>query len=104
MRRLAFIAAMLPIPAQATPCHPYDYAVAFIKQNYDMALVSWGMTQDGNSLELWLADSGHFATLTTTPGGCTTVTMPQHLHDRLRQPPQRNRAIPVHPLDRGDDL
>ena len=107
MRRMLFLCnaiALLPAIANAQPCHRYDYALAFIKSEYDMLLISWGMTQDGNSMELWLADDGHFATLTTTPGGCTMVAMPEHLHDRLRQPPQRNRAIPIQPLDRGDAL
>lgn len=104
MRRLIFMAAMLPLPAVAQTCHRYDYALAFIKSEYQMQLMSWGMTQDGNSMELWWSDSGHFATLTTTPSGCTTVAMPEHLHDRLRQPPQRNRAAPIMPLDRGDAL
>jgi hypothetical protein len=95
-------AALLATPAAANPCFDRQHLEAFLKSEYDMALMSWGMTQDGNMIELWWAEDGHFATVTTTPRGCVSVSMPEHLHERLRRPPQRNRAAPILPLDRGE--
>jgi hypothetical protein len=95
-------AILLATPVAATPCFDRQHLEAFLKSEYKMALMSWGMTQDGNMMELWWAEDGHFATVTTTPRGCVSVSMPEHLHERLRRPPQRNKAAPIQPLDRGE--
>jgi hypothetical protein len=97
-------AALLSTSAAANECYNRAHLEAFLKSEYQMQLYSWGITQSGDMLELWWSDNGHFAAVTTTPAGCTTVTMPEHLHDRLRQPPQRNRAIAPGALDRGESL
>jgi hypothetical protein len=96
--------ALLCTMANANPCYDPKHLEAFLKSEYQMSLMSWGMTKDGNMIELWWAEDGHFAAVTTTPQGCVSVAMPQHLHERLRQPPQRNRAAPIKPLDRGESL
>lgn len=93
---------LLPAIASATPCFERTHLEAFLKFEYEMSLMSWGITKDGDMMELWWSEDGHFAAVTTTPQGCVSVAMPQHLHERLRQPPQRNRAAPVKPLDRGE--
>ncbi|MBQ2263279.1 MAG: hypothetical protein II336_18195 [Loktanella sp.] len=97
----AFALLFLATPAMAD-CYNRDHLEAFLKSEYGMSLHSWGLTGSGDMAELWLAENGHFAAVTTTPAGCVSVLMIEHLHDRLRQPPSRNRAIPPGPLDRGE--
>jgi hypothetical protein len=67
---------------------------AFLKQEHDMRLHSWGLSVSGNMVELWLAPNGLFAVVTTTPAKCSTVEIPADLRGRLWTPPSPNKAIP----------
>jgi hypothetical protein len=98
------IACGLSSAANAQACFNRQHLEAFLKSEFNMSLMSWGITAEGNMIELWWAENGHFATVTTTPRDCVSVDMPEHLHERLRRPPQRNFAEPIKPLDRGEPL
>ena len=90
----AIIAAGLSTPAHAAPCHDKPMLEAFLKHEHAMRLHSWGLDDKGAMMELWLAPSGLFAVVTTTPAKCSTVAIPADLHGRLWTPPSPNRAIP----------
>lgn len=97
MRRVIRLAALLSLLATAAPasqCLPKQMLEAFLKQNHDMRLHSWGLNSTGAMIELWLAPSGLFALVTTTPNKCTTVEIPTDLRGRLWTPPSPNKAIP----------
>lgn len=89
----AIIAAALSSPAYAD-CLPKRMLEAFLKQDHGMNLHSWGLSASGDMLELWLAPSGLFAVVTTTPAKCSTVEIPADLRGRLWTPPSPNKAIP----------
>lgn len=78
---------------------------AFLKYEYGLRLHSWGINKSGNMIELWLADNGLFAVVTTTPSKCSTVDLPDDLYGRLWVPPTQNKAIPEDfRMNRGDRL
>jgi hypothetical protein len=88
------IAAGLSSPAHASPCYEKPMLEAFLKQEHGLRLHSWGLNKSGEMLELWLAPSGLFAVVTTTPAKCSTVELPHDLRGRLWVPPSPNKAIP----------
>lgn len=95
--RTATLAAALSLCAtvsSASPCLHKPYLEAFLKQEHDMRLHSWGINGAGHMVELWLAPDGLFALVTTTAGKCSTVEIPADLRGRLWTPPSPNRAIP----------
>jgi hypothetical protein len=94
----AIIALGLSSQAEASPCVDKPMLEAFLKQEHGLRLHSWGLNGDGAMMELWLAPSGLFAIVTTTPAKCSTVKIPADLHGRLWTPPSPNKAIP--PEDR----
>lgn len=67
---------------------------AFLKQEHGLHLHSWGLSDKGNMLELWLGDKGHWAVVTTTPSQCSSVELPHSLKGRLWTQPRANKAIP----------
>jgi hypothetical protein len=94
MIRLAAVCISLASAAHAAPCHEKPMLEAFLKQEHDMRLHSWGLNSAGNMIELWLAPGGLFALVTTTPAKCSTVEIPADLYGRLWTPPVPNKAIP----------
>jgi hypothetical protein len=103
-----FIAAVcinLKTAAHAAPCYDKAHLEAFLKQEHELKLHSWGVNGAGNMVELWLAPNGLFALVTTTPAKCSTVEIPADLHGRLWTPPSPNRAIPeADRMNKGDKL
>lgn len=93
MRTAILCAALVASPAYAE-CLPKPMLEAFLKQEHDMRLHSWGLSVSGNMMELWLAPDGLFAVVTTTPAKCSTVEIPADLRGRLWTPPSPNKAIP----------
>jgi hypothetical protein len=95
----------LMILASSSPCYHKPHLEAFLKQEHDMSLHSWGVNGAGNMIELWLAPDGLFALVTTTPAKCSTVEIPADLRGRLWTPPSPNKAIPeAGQMNRGDKL
>lgn len=80
-----------PVSAQ---CLDKQMLEAFLKHEEGLTLHSWGLTDDGDMLELWIGDRGHWATVRTTPQKCSTVELPFKLKGRLWTPPSPNKAIP----------
>ena len=90
-------------PAYASKvCYNRDHAAAYFKEKHDMELHSWGLDDDGNMMELFLSESGHWAVITTQPNKCSSLISPQKLWGRLWQPPRTNKAVPPRPLNDGD--
>jgi hypothetical protein len=105
MIRHAFILALAVAPVWADTCRDKVLLESFLKHEYGLRLHSWGLSQEGNMLELWLADDGLFAIVTTTTGKCSTVELPDDLHGRLWTPPSPNKAIPEgYRMSRGTEL
>ncbi len=95
----------LATAAHASQCYNKPHLEAFLKQEHGLTLHSWGINGAGNMIELWLAPSGLFAVITTTPRKCSTVEIPADLHGRLWIPPSPNKAIPeAGVMDRGQGL
>lgn len=94
MIRLAAILSLCATSLLANPCLHKSHLEAFLKQEHDMRLHSWGLNREGHMLELWLAPDGLFAVVTTTPAKCSTVELPHDLKGRLWIPPSPNWAIP----------
>jgi hypothetical protein len=94
MFRLAVILALVAIPAKSEQCHDKEMLEAFLKHEHGLQLHSWGLSDSGNMLELWLGSSGHWAVVTTTPWQCSTVQLPHDLKGRLWVPPSHNYAVP----------
>jgi hypothetical protein len=82
----------------ASICHEKDMLESFLKDRHELRLHSWGLSDEGNMMELWLGDEGHWAVVTTTPDKCSTVELPHNLKGRLWIAPSPNKAIP--PADR----
>jgi hypothetical protein len=105
MRWLACILVFLVAPVRADTCRDKVLLESFLKYEYDMRLHSWGLNKNGSMLELWLADNGLFAIVTTTPFKCSTVELPDDLYGRLWVPPSQNNAIPEdYRMNRGSEL
>jgi hypothetical protein len=93
--------ACLPMTAQAA-CYERDHLSAFLQVEHGLSLHSWGLTDAGDMLELFLSDTGHWATIRTTPAKCSSIDMPHQLHGRLWVPPVGNKAIqPDRLMSRG---
>lgn len=101
-------AALLAVgikPSFATQCKDKALLESFLRHEHGLKLHSWGINGDGNMVELWLAPSGLFAVVTTTPSACSTVEIPADLKGRLWAAPSPNKAIPQgKALDRGMGL
>ena len=101
----AVIAAGLSSPAHAQDCYQRDHIAAYLQSEHAMTLRGWGIDINGNMLELFIADGGRFAMITTQPNKCSTMIWAEHHAGRLVDPPRHNRAIPPAPmLDRGQGL
>jgi hypothetical protein len=94
MLRIAFILALIVAPAKADTCHDKAMLEAFLKHELGLRLYGWGLNKDEAMIELWIAPSGMFAVVTTTPEKCSTVGLPHDLHGRLWTPTPPNKAIP----------
>lgn len=94
MLRLVIILALIAAPTASMGCYDKKMLEAFLKQEHGLRLHSWGLSEDGNMLELWLGPSGHWAVVTTTPAQCSTVELPHELRGRLWVPPSQNYAVP----------
>ena len=94
MLRLAIILALIAAPATSMSCYDKKLLEAFLKHEHGLRLHSWGLSDSGNMLELWLGPSGHWAVVTTTPSQCSTVELPHELRGRLWVPPSQNYAVP----------
>lgn len=92
MRWLALV--LFATPAQAEPCWVRDHVAAFLKQEHHLSLHSWGLADNGDMMELFLDDSGHWAVVTTKPDQCSSVSMPHKERGRLWMPPKLNKAAP----------
>lgn len=88
------ILALIAAPTASMGCYDKKMLEAFLKQEHGLRLHSWGLSEDGNMLELWLGPSGHWAVVTTTPAQCSTVELPHELRGRLWVPPSQNYAVP----------
>jgi len=103
-----FASAILSLcfsPAYAQPCHDRDHIAAFLTHEQGMTLRGWGIDNAGNMLELFTADGGRFAVLSTSPNKCASLMWVEDFGGRLVDPPRRNRAIPpAQQMDRGEPL
>ena len=97
--------ALLPITANAMPCHDRDHIAAYLQHNHGMTLWGWGIDIEGDMLELFTAEGGRFAVIKTRPDKCATMIWAEEHGGRLVDPPRRNPAIPpaLH-MDRGTPL
>lgn len=78
----------------SAPCYDRDVLAGYLASR-GMPLHSWGLTSGGDQHELFLAPSGEWAVVQTTPTGCATlVSTPDRHLGRLWNPPQQNRAVP----------
>lgn len=94
MIKIAVILALIAAPAASAGCYDKKMLEAFLKHEHGLGLHSWGLSDTGNMLELWLGDKGHWAVVTTTPSQCSTVELPHELRGRLWVPPSQNYAVP----------
>ena len=105
MFRLAVILALMAFPAKSEQCLDKEMLEAFLRHEHGLQLHSWGLSDVGNMLELWLGASGHWAVVTTTPWRCSTVELPHNLRGRLWTPPSQNYAVPEdRMMNRGQGL
>ena len=76
-------------------CADRDHLSAWLKQDHGLRLHSWGLSDEGNMLELFLDDKGHFAVIETKPSACSwIVVFPHKDKGRLWNPPKPNKAMP----------
>jgi hypothetical protein len=103
MIRLTALVCLMASPALA--CANRDHLAAFLKVEHGLSLYSWGLTDAGDMVELFLNDRGHWAVVTTKPNACASVDMPHKERGRLWLPPTRNNAIPdARRMSEGDPL
>jgi hypothetical protein len=104
MIRLAAVLTLCAAPAFAQPCHERDHIAAFLETRHGLALHSWGLSDAGDMMELFLGERGHWAVITTKPNRCATVDMPHKERGRLWAPPKPNSVMPDAPMNYGSAL
>jgi hypothetical protein len=101
----AAVTVFLSRPSQASTCWVREHVAAYLREAHGVTLHSWGLSDDGDMMELFLGDRGHWAVVTTTPRGCASVAMPHQLRGRLWTPPRPNNALPdTRQMNRGSPL
>jgi hypothetical protein len=93
MIRAAAVAVSLAA-SPALACAERDHLAAFLESRHGLSLHSWGLSDAGDMMELFISDRGHWAVVTTTPRGCASVAMPHKERGRLWLPPTPNSALP----------
>lgn len=71
--------------APAPNCGPRAVVIAHLAERYGERIVLRGLTVDGKMMEVWLAESGSWTVLTSTPAGRTC----------LRSSGTHGEAVPV---------
>jgi hypothetical protein len=107
MTRLAILAGLValyagavvvflsrPAASQPITCANRDHLAAFLRVEHDLALHSWGLSDVGDMMELFVNDRGHWGVVTTKPTGCAMLSMPHKERGRLWFPPTHNDVLP----------
>lgn len=74
-------------------CYQRDHLAAFLKVEHGLTLHSWGLSESGDMMELFLSDRGHWAVITTQPNRCASVRFPHKERGRLWIPTPANPAF-----------
>ena len=90
---LTAAAVLLAFPAWSS-CYQRDHLAGYLEARHGLALHSWGLSDAGDMMELFLSDGGHWAVVTTKPNRCASVAFPHKERGRLWMPPKQNWALP----------
>jgi len=69
---LGFAFAVVPARAQGT-CAAYDDLAAHLDKKYGEHPVNWGLSSDGNLVEVFASDSGSWTVVVTNPRGISCI-------------------------------
>ncbi|MDP6428746.1 MAG: hypothetical protein QF393_12080 [Rhodospirillales bacterium] len=69
---LGFAFAVVPARAQGT-CAAYDDLAALLGKKYGEHPVNWGLSSDGNLVEVFASDSGSWTVVVTNPRGISCI-------------------------------
>ena len=65
--------AIVPAPAQAAECGKHDKVIAFLDKKYKEQLKAMGMVSNKGFMQLFVAESGTWTVLLTTPEGISCI-------------------------------